>query len=182
MSRESILAGQLRELGVVLFIFLASIGTISGHTVAAWSASFVAVGLLILALRSPKKSGWKKLTSLVRKTIGAIGGVLVAYAYVDSAQVETFMALATVAIPHLWSLVEKTDAGLTSTMILLVTCTAILPSCQSTNFEASIQSANGDAKAGLQSDGSNWKLWGAKDTSNGQEYRASVALPVIPGK
>lgn len=136
MSRESVIAGQLRELGVILFLFLSTFGVIGGHTVTAWSSAFAAVGILIIAIRSPRKDGWGKMTTLVRKAIGGVAGVLAAYAILKPEQlehVEALMALVPLVIPLVWSYVEKTDSpggGSTALLVLgVLSLATFLPSC-----------------------------------------------------
>ncbi len=115
---EGVLAGQLRELGGVLFTFLAGLGFLTGYSIPALVSAFVAIVLVAYSIYI--KASWRKVTSLIRKAFGAVGAILVASNYVDAGVMDSFNTMLTVAVPMLWSWIEKTATPEQTVKMLLV--------------------------------------------------------------
>lgn len=101
----SVLRGQLQEFGVAFFSFLAALGFMNEALVGAGAAALVAVVLVVHAFSI--KSSWQKVTTLVRKMIGSLGGVAVAGGWLAAGTVDGLDGLVGVVVPMVWSWLEK---------------------------------------------------------------------------
>lgn len=103
-NSDAILPGQLRNLGMGLAAFLAALGYFKGLD---GYIAPVIIAALLLAYSIWMKSGWRRITTLIRKLIAASAGLGIAAGVVGASQFQAFENLSSVVLPLVWSILEK---------------------------------------------------------------------------